>query len=746
MSEIEKKTQKYQGNPNPKAKVGFVIFYPFQYFVFKNVYENLSEESEFIVDFGAFFPTKQPEELTNDVISLLLKENVHFRILNYDDYYYVLFLEKFFDKYSSLVSLWHRGCVSLNCNLNRKKINMPYGAGKELTMFGFWKRNFDLILAYGERDQKFYSLLSKSVIVGNPKYDDWFNGKITSDRLSFLNQINKEKKTVLYLPTHSDLCSIDQLASALKKISNIYNIIVKLHYYTPREEPERVKMLEHTRIIILKDNVDLLKLLKISDVVISDNSSAIFDAILADKPILTTDFLSKDFFDIEHRKIKAYRRGLSSALTYSGSIEQKIKKDGLILAIKNPDELGEKIKEALTDDVFYKEARANLRKKLFSFNDGGCGKRAAIAIKDLLAQKESSERPFLYHAIENFQIINDVRPISEKKSLDAELQRYKKALFEDIKINQKNKCLFSVIVWKRDSKETRIKITLKSLIMQKFPINNFEIITEDINNISKILDDIKKELLLDSNDFPQIHLLKKDKHTSFFLPAIKKANGLYACFIENGCIAPANWLSNFLLIYNEFPQLGGIGGSIIYNDYSIYTEFYYQALARKLGIHREYRYLKKMFFFKSSLFIQNPSGDLRNMSYRMDLLNDFIKCNIVYDLTILNELEIKKFVIDRYEIGYTPITVRDSSKINFREFCLRNFSEGVLIEIFRRRNSFFYTKTLKISFLSPFILSLLNIIDGYSKVRLTLTIFLASFFRLLGRWYCLSLKIKKTNY
>ena len=51
---------------------------------------------------------------------------------------------------------------------------MTYGAGKELTTFGFWKKEFDLCLSYGDYDHAFFKQLTQSVIVGNPKFDDWF--------------------------------------------------------------------------------------------------------------------------------------------------------------------------------------------------------------------------------------------------------------------------------------------------------------------------------------------------------------------------------------------------------------------------------------------------------------------------------------------------------------------------------------------------------------------------------------------
>lgn len=388
-------------NPNPNARIGFIVFYPFQYYVFKNVYENLHNEAEFIIDSGAFFPVRQSPDALNNIVGLLKKRGVYFRILHHDDYFNTKHLEAFFSQYTGLVSLWMRGCLRFECNIPRRKIHLTYGAGKDLITFGLWKSKFDLILAYGARDYQYFSLYSQSRIVGNPKFDDWFNGKFDTTLLTEINtRIDPQKKTVLYLPTHSDLCSIDDLADEIKKLAKNYNVIVKFHYYTPYEEPERVKRMQDPNTVCFNDDADLITLLSVSDVVLSDNSSVIFDAILADKPVIATDFaLNKQ--SVVPGEYKLYRRGLAEELTYFGSIEQKVKKEGKIMALKSCEELPRVIHDALEDPRHYQQSRKELREELFAFRDGKSGERAASAISDLLVKKELPEKPLLWHLVEN---------------------------------------------------------------------------------------------------------------------------------------------------------------------------------------------------------------------------------------------------------------------------------------------------------------------------------------------------------
>lgn len=388
---------------NPKASIAFVLFYPFQFFIFKNVYQYLSEDAEFVVDLGIYFPTHQPASLENDIVALLEKQGVYYRILNYQDYLDPSYLEKFYKKYKAFVSTWIRGCMLLPGAASIPKIHMPYGVGKELTTFGLWKKEFDLILAYGNYDDKFYSLITRSHIIGNPKFDDWFLQRIDNEtREKVNNWKKKEKNTVLYLPTHSDLSSIHELADELKALSSSYNIVVKLHYITAREELEAVRALVHPNILLFQDDTDLLSLLRESDVVLSDNSSAIFDALLADRPVLATAFHSADYLDTRHRDVRTYRRGKAAALTFSGSIEQRIKTDGTIETIHEASQLNDALQTVLNGGLSQRSRRKKLIDDLFAYQDGQSGARGAQAIREFLDEKTHAERPFISLAIDHY--------------------------------------------------------------------------------------------------------------------------------------------------------------------------------------------------------------------------------------------------------------------------------------------------------------------------------------------------------
>lgn len=731
--------KKYQDCPNPNARIGFVIFYPFQFYVYKNVYKYLASESEFIVDAGPFFPAEQPESLLKDIVSFLKEKGVYFRILNYDDYFFETYLKKFFSRYGLLVSLWHRGCLNLPCNLNRKKVSMNYGVGKALTTFRLNQTNWDAHLSFGPYDHEIIKLMTYSEIVGNPKFDDWFNGEFDDKFLADLkNKLNPNKKSILYLPTHSDLCSIDDLANQLKKITKNYNVITKFHYFTSREEAGRVKKLRHKNIILFNDDTDLLPLLKAADVVLSDNSSAIFDAILADKPLVVTDFLSKRYLDEEHRKIRQYRRGVAGASTYSGSIEQRIKKEGLILSIKKPGQLDETIKRALEDTPFFKENRKKIREEVFSFNDGKCGERAAGAIKNLLSAKELPERPVLYWVVEDFERNLYLRPPSDRKKDAKKIQDYEALLQKKIQKQSENKLIFSVIAinFPEDEEGKFLRICLRSLLSQKFPSDKFEIIVANVaseKEVGKIIENIP----LITKRKPIVKCITKknnDQGLMFLKEAINRAKGEIICFTKSNCLLPTDWLLNFFQVYQSQPGISGVGGYEMRHlvVQTIFDEYYYSELGRKLGINKEYFYLMKTYGFKNSLFYQNPAGAISNVSYKKDILKDL---PLHYEASLIEifEADLKlRFLLDN-ELWFTPNPVYNMEKMTFGKFIEKNFYEGITCSFLvsaapELKKYYNYTILSLIKF------PLLNFLDGYLKIRLSFLIFIGSFFRLLGQW------------
>jgi CDP-glycerol glycerophosphotransferase (TagB/SpsB family) len=725
--------KKYTDNPNPSANVGFIICYPFQFYVYKNIYKHIAN-SEFIVDLGVFFPSKQPSELADEIISLLKAKNAKYRILYYSDYYYYSYRESFFSKYDTLVSLWERGCINFACNIEKKKVNLTYGAGKELTQVRPSRRIYDLILTFGQRDHKLFSIYTKAEIVGNPKFDDWFNDDLDGKFIEEMRKkLDDKKKTALYLPTHGDLGSIKQLEEKLGKIAGKYNVIAKIHYFTIREEPELMKELAEKGVIIYEDSADLLPMLKVADVVISDNSSAIFDAILADKPIAVTNFLSDEFLDLEHKKPKMYRRGERGALTYSGSVEQEIKKKELVITIDKPSDLECALEKAAEDESFFKNARREIREELFSFNDGKCGKRAAEEIEKV---KKNKKKPIMFHAIE--ALLNDLQKTRRSVVIrDMNYRRMKN--YEDMiaeKVDREG-LVFSVILigpGKFFPEES-----LRALIGQKFNRESYEILvlSRDYKGVKENID----RMLAKENNFPSINIVRVENNQ--IGPGIKKAiedsRGKIICFTKVDCVTVSDWLNDIYSAYQRNPSVAGVGGFSVCREenYSLIDEFDNLEIARKLGIWKERNYLSKLYEVRNRRFEQNPAGSLANMSYQKEILAKYKDLFSARPLSLI-ELGLKyEILLDRSEeICFIPNPVIKISKQTWKSFLRRNFFRGFVFSGFARdkKKSGFYGKN---SFFSPFKESILNLLDGNSRRRLamSLLIFVGYFYQWLGSLY-----------
>jgi hypothetical protein len=637
---------------NPDASVAFIIQFPFQFFILKNIFNEMRARAEFIVDLGGYSVRPAPR-LCDDIVRMLERHNVPYRVLKYDDYSYPTYLERFFEKYVALVSPWERGCVSLACNAERKKIHVVYGAGKDLNNARHTRGIYDVALSYGPHDHVLASYFTESVIVGNPKFDDWFSGRIDMSSVEHIaRRLDVRKKTILYLPTHSDLSSIDALASSLRHAAASYNVIVKLHYFTPYEEPERAALFEGSDCIVCTDEVDLLPLLKLANVVISDNSSAIFDAILADIPVVVTDFLDEKYLDEEHKELRRYRRGMQGALTYSGSIEQRIKKDGSVIPLTTPDKLEEKIEEALRDAPHFKQRRAQLREQLFAFNDGTCARRARDAIDRTITNPAETKRPILYHVMEAYKRRLGTLSYGRERRLLKRITTTQRLLNQKL-LDTETGTIFSVILCAEEGHAW--ENSLRGVIEQTFAPERYEIIVTGIpgHKVRETLSALPLShrhtavIATESDD------MCRQKLGARLQAARSLAQGKVLCFTTSACVQKSHWLQSLYAAYDRYPNTGGVGGYVAGDgtERPRWEEYQLYRMARLFGVEGEKGFLAFLYAMESRLF-RNPAGTVHSMSYRKDALPPDI--SFVHDVIEL-EYCLKLAVLEKHPICFLPI-------------------------------------------------------------------------------------------
>lgn len=314
-----------------------------------------------------------------------------------------------------------------------KHIRLMYGLAKDEWNYSAENIKYDLILTYGDYSKQNLEPFTPCINVGNPKFDDWFNNEFDQQLSERIKKfLDKNKKTILYLPTYGNLSSIDFYKEKILALTDKYNLMVKVHTMTNLYEPERKKYFSQNNILLFDDSDDLITILKYSDVILSDNSGAIFDALLADKPIA--------LLNIPPEKISTDR------LTSQESLEQKIRP--LFLQADPQDNLEEVIARSQN---FYEPKRQELQKiknEIFTYRDGKCGERAYEAIKNLLAGE-------IFSKIVHQKRIKKL--IEEKNQSISELLEAKKYFMGEIK--EKN-----LIIQKQDSVSQEKEIFIQGLL------------------------------------------------------------------------------------------------------------------------------------------------------------------------------------------------------------------------------------------------------------------------------------------
>lgn len=388
-------------NPNPNATIGFLCWNPFHYYVYKNIYRYFPN-SEFIIGERRYWNDALEQENILRVKRFLEEKGVKWRF--FDETASGPEKRAFFRKYKAIISVWHIRSLIFRGLIDDSilKIRVLYGNAKDIYNFGLWSADFDLILTYGPYSQKFLEVYTNAIIVGNPKFDDWFLDTIDQQTIDDIkNRLDPAKKTILYLPTHDAQKGMSSLPLLLKEDRTVlkqYNFILKLHYSTRLDEKKMANDLERMNLLIFDEYDDILPLLKTADYVLSDNSGAIFDALLAQKPVILFESSEK----IYDKKLFVGAKGATGFLTNSSSLEQKVKQKETAIGpvIRSFSNLPKAILKIEDGHSFFQLNSEKIIKDIFGFRDGNCGTRAAEEIKKSLRDfgDGTLSHPFIFWA------------------------------------------------------------------------------------------------------------------------------------------------------------------------------------------------------------------------------------------------------------------------------------------------------------------------------------------------------------
>jgi len=291
---------------------------------------------------------------------------------------YKILLEPFpTDRFIDISTIDHEFRIRYKYSLISAKPNPVFTVG--------WTIVFDAVLCYTRREAELLSAYTKTFVVGPMKYKGF---EKCAERPN-------DKPVLLYLPTFGDISSVDSIEDALKSLKDEYHIVVKAHHTTQHREDER------NRIDVLKSNsdeyydqsTDLVQLLKRVDVVLSDNSGSIFEAIYAEVPVAIYNEGT-----LNNRKL-----GNVNTLQY------KLVEKGTIPYTDNINEVGSILKKAIEKREAQRAEKADFSK------EKDVTKEFVDTMKLFLKEDRSKSDYYAMHDVIRNKFLNQKKEIADLK-------------------------------------------------------------------------------------------------------------------------------------------------------------------------------------------------------------------------------------------------------------------------------------------------------------------------------------------
>jgi CDP-glycerol glycerophosphotransferase (TagB/SpsB family) len=262
-----------ENNKMNEPKVAFVVWNTFQVVQFQKLTEAFPDSCFLLLDAPGILTQFNPKDIANHrpKFEILPKK----RLLEVDGLYDVIFFQAPFAQIEKIKS--------------SHLVSVQYGLAKERHNYGEWRSLASMNLMYGPYSAEFTSHYGPSYAVGNVKFSGWDFDQAKADRprLEAELGLDPSKKTLLFMPTYGELGSFDHLVGPLGALRDRYNIIIKMHHNNEKKGKSWLEIAaSHGHDKLMGGDADQLKLLSVADLVISDFSGAIFDALYAKVPIL----------------------------------------------------------------------------------------------------------------------------------------------------------------------------------------------------------------------------------------------------------------------------------------------------------------------------------------------------------------------------------------------------------------------------------------------------------------------------
>ena len=284
-----------------------------------------------------------------------------------------------------------------------KKIRILYGYAKDAWNYAEWNKVFDVVLTYGPYAEKRLVNMTKVINIGHPRLQEAYE-PVKKDSTGKRFVKNQNKPILVYCPTWTDISSMDLFLQHLQQLEEMFVVLVKLHHNALLSNANILADMKD--VYLFNEYVDLFDLLSISDIVLSDYSGAIFDAMLFRKPIVLLDTVDNHILDTGIVNTSKMTNIMESHAQISNETSLDITVRSYVNHSKNFEEVCVFLKGVLTSEKLGYE---KLLPELYSYEDEFAAKRAADAIIDTL------------------QDVNNLKEVTYKK-INVEMMRQ---FFED---------------------------------------------------------------------------------------------------------------------------------------------------------------------------------------------------------------------------------------------------------------------------------------------------------------------------
>lgn len=181
-----------------------------------------------------------------------------------------------------------------------KSAQLGHGIGPKASYYSKSGRSMTVRFVEGEyRKKRLDGMFPGDVFVnvGFCKLDPIFDGSISAPSLSRDYGLNDSLPTILYAPTFYP-SSIERFPSNWPLEFKDFNVIIKPHYFSISKKTYRKQLAllnkwsKFDNVYLAKtEDYSLLPFFQVSDVLVSDASSALFEFALLNKPVIWCDFL-----------------------------------------------------------------------------------------------------------------------------------------------------------------------------------------------------------------------------------------------------------------------------------------------------------------------------------------------------------------------------------------------------------------------------------------------------------------------